>query len=229
MKRMSGIMEGTLCLGMAFLFSGCLVEMLMTTAVTADMAAQNAGEVQGTFSDAQVDIDMVRLQEAVDLYAAEKEAFPADLSALVPAYIDAVPLRPDNKPYGYNPIEGEVYKTSDGPAPADYFTIQKIEMAINAFGTNTGYYPPTLDALYPTYIPTLPRTASGKPFNYNNQDGRVTHPDEGKQHGPAETTADSSATAVSEPVKPVNAIGSLDKGDLKDSNSLNKALDRMGY
>ncbi len=229
MKGMSVVLKGTLCLGMAFLLSGCLVEMLMSTAVTADMAAQNAGEIQGTFTDAQVDIDMVRLQEAVDLYATEKEAFPADLSALVPAYIDAVPLRPDKKPYGYNPIEGEVYKTSDGPAPADYFTMQKIETAIHSFGTNTGYYPPTLDALYPMYIPTLPRTASGKPFNYNNQDGLVTHPDEGKQHGPAEIAVDSSATAASEPVKPVNAIGSLDKGDLKDSNSLNKALDRMGY
>ncbi len=229
MKGMIGVLKGTLCAGMAFLFSGCLVEMLMTTAVTADMAAQNAGEVKGTFNDAQVDIDMVRLQEAVDLYAAEKEAYPAELSALVPTYIEAVPLRPDNKPYGYNPIEGEVYKTSDGPAPADYFTMQNIEAAINTFGTNTGYYPPTLDALYPTYLPTLPRTASGKPFNYDNQNGQVTHPDEGKPHGPAEVVSEAGTTAASEPVKPVNAIGSLEKGDLKDSNSLNKALDRMGY
>lgn len=229
MKGMIGFCNGTLCLGMACLFSGCLVEMLMTTAVTADMAAQNAGEVQGSFSEAQVDVDMTRLQEAVELYAAEKEAYPADLSALVPNYIDAVPLRPDKKPYGYNPILGEVYETADGPAPTDYLTMQNIETAINSFGTNTGYYPPTLDALYPTYLPTLPRTASGKPFNYDNQNGQVTHPDEGKQHGPAEIEVDSSATAATEPVKPVNAIGSLDKGDLKDSNSLNKALDRMGY
>lgn len=229
MKRMIAVRNGVLGLGQMVLLSGCLVEMLMTSAVTADMAAQNAGEMTGAMSSAQVDTDMVRLQEAVDTYAAEKGEYPTDLSALVPSHLESIPVRPDGKPYGYNPIEGEVYKTNDGPAPADFIMMEKIDAAIVRFGTATGYYPPTLDALYPTYLPVPPRTASGKPFGYNNKNGEVTHPDEGKQYGPAEPVVDGSATAPAQPVKPVNAVGALKQGDVKDSNSLNKALDRMGY
>jgi hypothetical protein len=228
MKGTTFAAQGVLCAGMALLLSGCLVEMLMSTAVTADMAAQNAGEVTGTMTEAQEDTDMVRIQEAVDLYAAEKGAFPRDLSALVPSHIEAVPLRPDGKPYGYNPLEGEVYESGEGPSPADYFMMEKIEMAIQGFGTQSGYYPPTLDALYPTYLPLPPRTQSGKPFHYDNQTGLVTHPDEGKQYGTESSNTDGAA-GTAENVKPVNAVGSLGKGDLKDSNSLNKALDRIGY
>lgn len=228
MRGKSGTMKGIWAIGVAILLPGCLVEMLMTTAVTADMAAQNAGEIKGTMNQAQLDIDLVRLQEAVDLYTAEKGVAPTDLSVLVPAHIEAVPLRPDGKPFGYNPIEGEVYESGDGPAPADYFTMEKLEVAITSFGTATGYYPPTLDALYPAYYPQLPRTASGKPFTYNNQNGELSHPDEGKQYGTADPELDGSSAPVT-PVKPVNAIGSLQEGDLKDSNSLNKSLDRMGY
>jgi len=219
---------GAVVVGMGVMLSGCLVEMLATTAVTADMAAQNAGEIKGTMNQAQLDIDLVRLQEAVDLYTVEKGVVPPDLSALVPGHIEAIPVRPDGKPFGYNPILGEVYESGEGPAPADYFTMEKLEVAITSFGTATGYYPPTLDALYPTYYPQLPRTASGKPFTYNNQNGEITHPDEGKQYGTAEPEMDGSSAPVT-PVKPVNAIGSLQEGDLKDSNSLNKSLDRMGY
>lgn len=215
--------------GMAVTLPGCLVEMLMTTAATADMAAQNAGELQGTMNQAKIDVDKIRLQEAVDLYAAEKGAYPADLTALVPTHIEAVPLRPDGKAFGYNPIEGEVYDSADGPAPADYIMMENLKTAINAYGTQTGYYPATLDVLYPTYVPTPPRTATGKPFGYNNFNGEVTHPDEGKQHSPETLALEAEEAAPQEAVKPVNAIGSLGKGDLKDSNSLNKALDRIGY
>lgn len=222
-------LSGMLAVGMSIMLSGCLVEMLATTAVTADMAAQNAGELKGSMNQAQLDIDLVRLQEAVDLYTAEKGVAPTDLSVLVPSHIEAVPVRPDGKPFGYNPIEGEVYESGDGPAPADYFTMEKIQVAITSFGTATGYYPPTLDALYPAYYPQLPRTASGKPFTYNNQNGELSHPDEGKQYGTAEPELDGGVNAPVTPVKPVNAIGSLQEGDLKDSNSLNKSLDRMGY
>ena len=229
MKRMIAVQNGLLASVMALLLSGCLVEMLMTSAVTADMAAQNAGEMKGTMSSAQIDTDLVRLQEAVDTYTAEKGAFPSDLSALVPTHIEALPMRPDGKPYGYNPIEGEVYRSGEGPAPGDYFLMQRIDVAIKNFGATTGYFPPTLDALYPTYLPLPPRTASGKPFSYNNQNGEVTHPDEGKQYAPADPGVDGAATAPAHPVKPVHAAGALQTGDVKDSKSLNKALDRMGY
>jgi len=228
MKRLCDSLCWVVLATAALSLSGCLVETLMTTAVTADMAAQNAGEVHGAMNDAQVDTDLVRLQEAVELYAAEKEAMPTDLNALVPAYIDSVPLRPDGKPYGYNPVTGEVFESGAGPSSADYVTMEKINMAINAFGTQTGYYPPKLDDLYPTYLPLPPRTTSGKQFNYNNQNGEVTHPDPAPVQADTEVALDGGATPQGQ-VKPVNAVGSLQKGDLKDSNSLNSALDRMGY
>ncbi|MCK5862406.1 MAG: hypothetical protein KAH38_07965, partial [Candidatus Hydrogenedentes bacterium] len=46
------------------------------------------------------------------------------------------------------------------------------------YGTATGYYPPTLDALYPGYLPQMPRTSSGQQFVYNNQNGYLAHPNQ---------------------------------------------------
>lgn len=220
-------MKAGLCIALSFLFSGCLVDMLMTTAVTADMAAQEASSATQTLTQAHLDTDVVRLQEAVKYFYVDKESYPRELYELVPNYIEKLPVRPDGDPYGYNPITGEVYESGAGPAPADYFTMEEIRMAINSFGNSTGYYPPTLDALYPVYMKTLPRTASGEAFIYNNQNGDLRHPDEGKQYAQSAGVGDGPVT--SRPVAPVNAVGSLQKGDLKDSNSLNKALDRMGY
>lgn len=214
-------------LAMGCMLSGCLVELLLGSAVGADMAAQQASTTVGTMNQAQLDTDFTLLQEAVEYYYYDKEAYPRDLYELVPNYIEAIPTRPDGKSFGYNPVKGEVYESGEGPAPADYLMMESLKTAINNFGMSTGYYPPTLDDLYPTYVPAPPRTASGQAYLYNNQNGRVEHPDEGKQYARSTTTADEAPT--SSPVAPVNAVGSLREGDLKDSNSLNNALDRMGY
>ena len=166
MRGKSRVLKGTLVIGVAVLLPGCLVEMLMKTAVTADMVAQNAGEIKGTMNQAQLDIVLVRVQEAVDLYTTEKGTPSTGLSVLVPAPIEVIPFRPDGMSFGYNPIEGIVYESGEGLAPADYSTMQALKVAITNFGTAPGYYPPTLDALYPAYYPQLPRAASGKAFTY---------------------------------------------------------------
>lgn len=217
--KLLGIVAMSLCL------SGCLIDMLMTTAITADMAAQQASSASNTMNQTQLDMSMLELQEALDYHFMEKEHYPRDLSALVPTYIAAIPTRPDGEPFGYNPIEGTIYENNKGPSTADYLLMEDIKVAINHFGNATGYYPPTLDDLYPNYMPTLPRTSSGATFGYDNQNGALTHPNEGLQFA-TETVAEGAGGGA---VKPVNALGSLDKSDLKDSNSLNNALDRIGY
>lgn len=216
-----------LTIAMSICLSGCLVELLVGSAVTADMAAQQASTTMGTMNQAQIDTDLTLIQEAVETHYFEKEAYPRDLFELVPTYIGAVPNRPDGKPYGYNPITGEVFESGEGPAPADYLMMESLETAINTYGMATGYYPPTLDDLYPAYVPTPPRTAAGQPFIYNNQNGQLEHPDEGKQY--AQSSPSVQDAPASTPVRPANAIGSFQEGDLKDSDSLNKALDRIGY
>ncbi len=219
-------MRMVFALVMACSMSGCLVDMLMTTAITADMAATEAATATSTMNRAEMDTAQIKLQEAVDLYAAENDSNPRSLRVLVPSHIDAIPTRPDGDAFGYNPIAGKIYPTDKGPSSEDYFTIEAVKEAINTFGQSTGYYPPQLDDLYPNYMAALPRTTAGEVFGYDNQNGRLTHPREGLQFEEESTVA---STGAGGPVKPVSAIGSLQEGDLKDSNNLNKALDRMGY
>ena len=212
---------------LALCLSGCLVDMLMTTAITADMAAQEASSATGVVNQAELETAQYKLQDALEYYYAEKESYPASLDALVPTYIEAIPTRPDGEAFGYNPVEGAIYVNNKGPSPEDYLLMEAIKAAIQQFGTATGFYPPTLDDLYPNYLPRLPRTTSGVAFGYDNQNGRVTHPNEGLQY--AEETGEPTPDGGVTPVKPVNAVGALKEGDLKDSNSLNKSLDRLGY
>ena len=96
----------------------------------------------------------------------------------VPAYLAAVPRQPDGSAYGYDPLTGRM---SGEPPPAnnalrDRQTIQTILAAIQQFGTATGFYPGTLDELYPRYLREAPRTLDGQQFAYNNQNGEVSLP-----------------------------------------------------
>jgi hypothetical protein len=116
----------------------------------------------------------------VDLYQADKGVYPESLGQLVPAYIDPIPARADGGAFGYNPLTGRVLEDDSGPAPEDYLLMERINAAINAYGTATGFYPGTLDALASAgYLPAPPRTADGQPFNYNSQTGAVSHPKNG--------------------------------------------------
>lgn len=208
-----------------FSFSGCFVDLLMTSAITSDMAANNTVETMETMGEAQKDLDIALLRNAIQAYQAENGAYPRDLQQLVPNHLAAVPLLPDGRPYGYNPVTGQVFENADGPAPADYLLMESINAAIYNYGTRTGFYPASLDELYPSFLPTPPRTASGLQFLYDNQTGRVTHPDAGREQ--AHIAADDERART--PVSAVNAVGALDPGDLKNSDSLNRALDRIGY
>lgn len=183
----------------AFLLPGCMAEVLTTTAIQADLQAKQASAAQQTLSNVRSDTGQMNLQRAVDLYQAEKGSYPASLDLLVPNFIDAIPARGDGGAFGYNPIDGKVLETDAGPTAADYQMMEQIKTAINAYGTARGLYPPTLDALNETgYLPVLPRTESGQPFNYNNQNGAVSHPLDGPVAGamPAQTPRPGGPVAV---------------------------------
>ena len=125
---------------------------------------------------------LIYLALAVEDYHLEKDAYPRTLTALVPDYFDEIP-ECNGEPPGYNPVTGEIFPSDDGPSPEDYLLMEDIREAITQYGTATGYYPPTLDDLYPNYLSSLPRTSTRRDFTYNNQNGELGHPLEGKQWG----------------------------------------------
>jgi uncharacterized protein YceK len=177
-----------LLLAAALAISGCMAEVLTTTAVQGQLQAQSAGAAMRTLEYARESAGQTNLQSAINAYYADKGYYPPSLDALVPQYLASVPTQPNGTPYGYDAASGRISEVpAGGIAPQDYQTMDQIRAAINRFGTTTGYYPNTLDDLYPNYLATPPRTAAGEAFLYNNQNGEVTHPRAGQ--APATNTA----------------------------------------
>jgi hypothetical protein len=179
------------------LISGCGVELMATTATQATLQAKQAQAMQGQVGRVSEQMGRTNLERAIQTYKAEKGSFPATLDELVPNYVPAMPRRADGTPYGYDAVTGAVL---DGPAASagavtaqDMQTMQAIRDAINRYGTAVGYYPGTLDALYPAYLGKPPRTSAGEPFLYNNQNGAVTHPRQASAAAPAGPAAVSGA------------------------------------
>ncbi|MBX3180981.1 MAG: hypothetical protein KF886_26855 [Candidatus Hydrogenedentes bacterium] len=161
----------------AMFLSGCLVDVLTSTAIQGELQAQQASAAKNTLDRVETDTAQTNLQRAVDLFHAEKGVYPPSLDVLAPAYINPIPTRADGAPFGYDPMAGKVLRESTGIDPADYATMEHIRNAIIAYGTRTGFYPDTLDTLAQAgLLPAPPRTAAGEPFLYNNQTGLVQHP-----------------------------------------------------
>jgi hypothetical protein len=176
-------MRTMVLVSMALLLAGCGADVLVTTAVTADMQAQQLKAMRGQVQQASGKLGRVNIECAISMYQADKGSFPPSLDALAPTYLPAVPTKPDGSAYGYDPATGRLSDTpapANGPTAEDLKTMEAIRAAINQFGTEVGYYPGTLDALVPKYLAAAPRTASGEAFLYNNQNGQVTHPRQGQ-------------------------------------------------
>lgn len=155
--------------------SGCGVELLTATAIEGDLQAKQASTLTRELKYVKETTALTTAKEAIRTYQAEKGSLPPSLEALVPGFLAEVPRQADGTPYFYNPVTGQLL---DSPAPTaeDRRTIEQINNAIYQYGTAVGYYPPTLDALVPQYLPVAPRTAAGELFSYNNQNGEVRHP-----------------------------------------------------
>jgi len=180
-------MRSVFALVLCLALTGCGVELLTTTAIQGELQTQQMQAMKRQVQSASDTSGRVTLERAIQTYRAEKGGNPPSLASLVPDYVPAVPKRGDGTEYGYDPARGVLL---DGPAasaavpaaapagmtPADQQMMAAIRDAITRYGTATGYYPATLDALYPSYLSKPPRTSAGESFLYNNQNGSVTHP-----------------------------------------------------
>ena len=180
-------------LAVIMLMAGCGVELLTTTAIQGELQAQQMSAMQNQVKNAAGTTGRINLERAIQTYIADKGGNPPSLEALVPDFIPALPKKADGSDYGYDASTG---KLTDAPSasrgsisPTDLQMMESIRTAINSYGTATGYYPPTLDALYPNYLTKLPRTDAGEAFVYNDQNGYVAHPREQQAPQPVSTTA----------------------------------------
>jgi hypothetical protein len=169
---------------MPLLMTGCFLELLGTTAIQGQMQKDTATVGLKALKQAEGMKADIEVQHAIQAYRAETGSNPPSLEALVPKWLAAVPTTADGSPYGYDPATGMVY---DGPvrqpsyqaaaAQADAAAMARIREAINAYGTATQYYPPTLQTLVPQYLGAVPKTASGKDFIYDMTNGALVNPD----------------------------------------------------
>lgn len=187
---MRRVVAMVLVLGIA----GCGVEVLTTTAIQGELQAEQMTAMKRQMSGAADTTAQINIERAIATYKAETGTNPPSLEALVPGYLPQLPLRPDGMAYGYDPATGTLTgygvpapptatATGGGPTQPDLRKIQEIKSAIARYGTTTGFYPPTLQALVPAYLPTLPKTTSGQDFGYNNQNGDVWHPAQAAAQG----------------------------------------------
>ena len=167
---------------MAFALFGCGLELLTTTAIQGELHAQSAKSAVKQLEFAENTTAKTSIQQAVNIYHAENGAYPNTLDELVPEYLPNIPSKADGSSFGYEPLTGAVTERPApkpvvrAPTPADLESMNRLRVAIDLYGRNTGYYPPSLPALVPNYIQELPRTESGQAFVYDPQTGTVYHP-----------------------------------------------------
>lgn len=184
-------MRYTAQLALAFLLvvslPGCLLELLGSAAIQSELAAQSAATGARAMQKAQSHSDQTTLQSAVTAYFAEYGAYPPTLEAVVPQFIDAIPPAPGGGSWAYDATTGSLYVGSGQqasgqpkaipPATAnDRANMKSISEAIYYYGQNTGVYPSQLSDLAPSYIASVPKTDSGRSYEYDPATGQVYHP-----------------------------------------------------
>lgn len=158
--------------------NGCLLDMLMSTAIQGQLAATSAKSAMDTLRFVKDETAKIGLQQAISTYAAETGHYPESLEVLVPEWMPNVPVQPNGDPYGYNPNSGEVY--SSGHAQAftrrDDEMMQLIRQGLDAYEYDMGFPPDNLGALVPFYLIEIPFAESGKTFPYSRNLGDISHP-----------------------------------------------------
>ena len=203
--------------------SGCLAEVLTVTAIQGELAAQNASTAQRALGHAKDSAARIEIQSAINAYVGEKGTNPPSLEALVPGFLKSVPVQSDGQPYYY---DWATATFSDSPldtgpvTSADRQSLATIQDAINRYGTATGYYPPTLQALADYgYMASVPKTSSGKDFIFYATDGTLLHPDE--QSGQWANSAPGGARNGG------GAVGSGSLGEVTTGIAISNQLDSM--
>jgi len=161
--------------------TGCFVEVLTTTAIQGELAAENVKALKRQTGQMGESMGQVRLKQAIDTYQAEKGYYPGSLAILSPNYIPQIPEKADGTAYGYDPATGRIL---DSPPTSGAITVtaqdrqnaQAIREAINQYGLATGYYPDSLAQLVPRFMQSVPKTTSGHAFAYDPPSGTLYHP-----------------------------------------------------
>ncbi|MFP4501116.1 MAG: hypothetical protein ACLFTT_08965 [Candidatus Hydrogenedentota bacterium] len=168
----------TIWIAAALLLAGCGIELLTGAATQAELQKRAAKNATDQLDHAGENMGRVKLERAIRTYHAAKGAYPPSLEDLVPGFLPSLPTKSDGSAYGYDPATGQVFERPrpPGPDPRDLQTLTAVKEAIDAYGRDTGYYPPTLDALVPRYRHKRPRTVDGEELVYNNQNGYVALP-----------------------------------------------------
>ncbi len=163
--------------------TGCGVEVLTTTAIQGELEAQQLKAMKGQVQAVSESTARVNIRRAIDTYYAEKGYYPLTLDSLVPDYLPSLPKKPDGTPYGYDRSTGKLLDTAAPSAaampargPSDAEKMARIRAAIDRYGQASGYYPPSLQALTPTYLSQVPKTATGQDFIYYPQNGALYVP-----------------------------------------------------
>lgn len=205
--------------------TGCGVELLATTAVEGELQARQLKAVHSQSSAIAESAGRVNLQRAIDTYRAEKGANPPNLECLAPNFIPSVPVHVDGSSYGYDPKTGTV---SDHPAPAapapvltDQQKIEQIRTAIDRYGKAVGFYPPSLQALVPTYLAEVPKTAAGQDFSFNPSNGALGVP--GRAPAPPSAPAVSAGGGTGPMGEVMTGIGMQQQLNQSSSGGSNRA------
>lgn len=177
-------MRYVLLLALGVMHTGCLLEVMTTTAIQGELAAQNASQGQQALNNARDMKGKTELEQAIKLYAFDTNHYPVMLSDLVPGYLPAVPMRGNGQPFNYDSSTGKILMHGNAipnqravsMTQGDVQNLELMRDAIYTYWQTTGRYPQSLDSLTPLYIDTVPSMSSGGAFLYDVTTGAVNHP-----------------------------------------------------
>lgn len=189
----------------AAMLPGCILELLTTTAIQSELQAQNASSAMNQLDRTRRMADEMKIRQAIDVYRAENRVNPPSLEALVPAYLDAVPVGPTGDPlYAYDPSTGWFGLRSEnapaagaGKTAQDEKNLESIRSALYDFHAMYGRYPTQLTDLVPRFIDAIPNQVSGQPYRYFPDTGEVYHASDLQSAGSTSGRSQSSSMPIS--------------------------------
>lgn len=228
--------------------SSCGVELLTTTAIQGELQAQQLKSMQKQVEGISNQTGKINLERAIQTFRAENGRYPSSLNELVPQYLPSLPSPSGDSIYSFDPTTGQIITVPASIPVDDVRRMEQIKYAIVQYTQATGYYPTTLDSLYPSYLGFVPRTSSGEAFVYNAQTGSVSHPLLSSAQTPQPSASSPSAgtypmntvtggMAVQQQLNSMTnssgAVGSYSRQSVQNiqndySNQQNKVMDDLG-
>lgn len=227
----------------AALMPGCILELLTTTAIQGELQAQSAASATAQLDRTRRMADEMKIRQAIDVYRAENRENPPSLEALVPNYLDAVPVGPTGDPiYTYDPATGwfgmpsQAGASSGSVAPMtaqDEANLDAIAGALYDYHAMYRRYPDRLADLAPRFIDAVPNQASGQPYRYFPETGEVYHPAElqtaaSPHSGPGSTMPISGSSPVADQMQAIGIMNDLNAGSNPNADRARQQAQDIG-